>query len=418
MEKFTVASGVNITCMPNEKFKRNRISINFILPNTKENATKYALLPGLLERAYRDYPDMRQFSRKLARMYSAQATVAGFVVGANRVVRFSVQGIKNEYCINGEDLLAQMSDVLLGLIFRPCVQDGAFNAEWLEIEKFKLKEEIQGEINEKRSYCVKSARRKFFGDSVNGVERLGYIEEIDGITPRQLYDCYQNLLRTARVEIFITAGNGQEKAKEKLIQAFSHERENVASILPVQLQPATREPQIYSETVDAVQGKVCLVYTTKRLLTEEERYYMLIAGALYGGTANSRLFKNVREKKSLCYYCAAAFNGFTSSMTVDSGVEHHNIDVTVDAVREELSRLINGDITDDEIQQTKLVIKNSLQSNYDAVHGLEAWYLNEAMRGSDLSPEQVMDKVDAVTAQNIKDVLSLLNLNVVYSLRK
>ena len=145
---------------------------------------------------------------------------------------------------------------------------------------------------------------------------------------------------------------------------------------------------------------------------------MLVASALFGGTASSRLFKNVREKQSLCYYCAAGFNGFTSCMSVDSGVEHQNAQKTVRAIQYELKNTIENEIPQREIDETKLTIKTSLQSNYDGLYGLEAWYLNEAIRGTLLTPEYVMEQVEKVTADDIRNVLKLLNLNVIYALSK
>ena len=416
MKRQLIAPKAHITVLPNEKFKRNRISINLIVPNAREKATMYALMPGLMERAYEDYPDMQMLSRKLNRMYAAQLSVGTAVIGANRCMRFTVQGIKNEYCINNEDLMAELCDVLLGVIFRPCLEDGAFVKDWLEVEKFKLREDIEGEINDKRGYCVKNARRKFFGDGLNGVERMGYLDEIDGITAEMLYSCYKEMLDMAVVDIFITANN-PDSAVEKLTEAFSYNRSAQADILPVTAVEC-KNAEFFTESMDTTQGKVCLVYTTKRLLTEDERYHMLVASALYGGTASSRLFKNVREKQSLCYYCAAGFNGFTSSMSVDSGVEHHNTQRTIDAVQYELKNMIEGEITDEEISQTKLTIINSLKANYDGLHGLEAWYLNEAIRGTAFTPEMVMERVENVTADDIRNVLSLLNLNVVYTISK
>lgn len=416
MKREQIAPNVFLTQLPNEKFKRNRLSINLIVPNAKEKATMYALLPGLLERAYRDYPTMQELSRKLNRMYAAQLSATTSVIGANRCIRFTVQGIKNEYCLAGEDLLSEMCDVLLGVIFRPCLENGAFIPDWLEVEKFKLKEEIEGEINDKRGYCIKNARRKFFKDSLNGVERLGYIEEIDDITPQKLYDCYKELLDIAVVEIYITANNRQA-VREKLISASAFERSASANILPIKVEECT-DVASHTECINTTQGKVCLLYTTRRKLTEDERYHMLVASALYGGTASSRLFKNVREKQSLCYYCAAGFNAFTSSLSVDSGVEHQNTDRTIQAVQDELDRMIDGEISREEILETKLIIKNNLKANYDGLHGLEAWYLNEAIRGTGFTPEQVMEKVDKVTARDIKNVLKLLNLNVVYTISK
>ena len=416
MKRETIKNNVSLTFLPNEKFKRNRISISFIMPNDKEKATMYAVLPTLMERGYEDYPDMCMFSKKLNQMYGASFSATTSVVGQNRVLRFTIQGIKNEYCLNGEDLLAEMTDVLLGVIFRPCVEEGGFISDWLEVEKVKLREEIEGEINDKRGYCVKMAQRKFFKDSKNGVERLGYLEEVDNINPTDLYNCYREMLANSTVEIFVTAQ--QDNAiTAKFAQAFTGSENSGNAILPIEVMEKT-EAETYSEAMNIVQGKVCLFYTSERKLTEEERYHMLVASAIYGGTASSRLFKNVREKQSLCYYCAAAYNGFTGSMRVDSGVEHQNCDKVVEAVQKELNDIINGEITEKEIAETKLVLLNSLDAVQDGLHGLEAWYLNEAIRGTWTAPEQVKEKVQAVTAQQIKDVLSLLHLNVVYKLTK
>ena len=416
MKRETIKNNVSLTFLPNEKFKRNRISISFIMPNEKEKATMYAVLPTLMERVYEDYPDMCMFSKKLNQMYGASFSATTSVVGQNRVLRFTIQGIKNEYCLNGEDLLAEMTDVLLGVIFRPCVEDGGFISDWLEVEKVKLREEIEGEINDKRGYCVKMAQRKFFKDSKNGVERIGYLEEVDGINPTDLYRCYSEMLVNSTVEIFVTAQH-DDAITSKFVQAFECAENSGSAILPIEVMEKT-EAETYSEAMNIVQGKVCLFYTSERKLTEEERYHMLVASAIYGGTASSRLFKNVREKQSLCYYCGAAYNGFTGSMRVDSGVEHQNCDKVMEAVQKELNDLINGEITEKEIAETKLVLLNSLDAVQDGLHGLEAWYLNEAVRGTSFTPEMVMDRVEAVTADDIRNVLKLLNLNVVYTLTK
>ena len=416
MERQKIQNNVSLTFLPSDKFKRNRISISFIVPNEKEKATMYAVMPTLMERGYEDYPDMCMFSKKLNAMYGSNFSATTSVVGQNRVMRFTMQGIKNQYCIGGENLISEMTDVLLGVIFRPCVEDGGFLSDWLEVEKVKLCEEIEGEINEKRGYCIKNAQRKFFGDNKNGVERLGYLEDIEGISPQQLYNCYKELISDSIVEIFVTAEEDAE-ITEKFTKAFEGRKPSTNAVLPVEVMPKT-EVQTYSESMDIVQGKVCLFYTVDRNLTEEERYAMLVASAIYGGTASSRLFKNVREKQSLCYYCAAAYNGFSGSMRVDSGVEHQNCDKVIEAVQKELSDLISGEITDQEIRETKLVLLNSLDAVHDGLHGLEAWYLNEAIRGTWTSPEEVKAKVEAVTQQQIKDVLSLLHLNVVYKLTK
>ena len=137
MERKSIHNNVSLTFLPGDKFKRNRISVSFIVPNDKEKATMYAVLPTLLERGYEDYPDMCMFSKKLSSMYGASFSAATAVVGQNRYLRFTIQGIRNQYCLNGEDLLAEMTDVILGVIFRPCVEDGGFISDWLDANNTK-----------------------------------------------------------------------------------------------------------------------------------------------------------------------------------------------------------------------------------------------------------------------------------------
>jgi len=236
MERKSIQNNVSLTFLPGDKFKRNRISVSFIVPNDREKATMFAVLPTLLERGYQDYPDMCMFSKKLSSMYGASFSAATAVVGRNRYLRFTIQGIRNQYCLNGEDLLAEMTDVILGVIFRPCVENDGFISDWLEVEKVKLREEIEGEINDKRGYCVKNAQRKFFKDSKNGVERLGYPEDIDGITPQALYECYKQLISDSIVEIFVTADE-DTTITEKFTAAFAGRKTAAAQILPIEVMP-------------------------------------------------------------------------------------------------------------------------------------------------------------------------------------
>ncbi len=416
MNRIEISKNVNLTTIANDKFKRNRISIAFLLPNEKEKSTMYSLMTGVVERAYKDYPTMKEFSKRLNEMYNASFDVSTSTIGQNRILRFTMQGIKNEFCLENEDLLNEMSKTLLGVIFSPCIEDGGFINEWVEVEKFKLREEIESEINDKRGYCVKNARRKFFKNSLNGVERLGYLEDIDKINGKNLYECYSQLLDVASVEIFVTA-NESKSVVDNIKNKFNKERSGVKSMLPIEIMPMT-DLEKYNEDFDTTQGKVCLIYTTNRKLEEKDRYSMVVASALYGGTASSRLFKNVREKQSLCYYCVSSFNWFTSSMTVDSGVEHEKIDTVITATQNELYELINGEITDEEINEIKLTIKNGLVSNYDSLHGLEAWYLNEILRNSNNTPEEVIEYVSKVNKEDIKEILKTLHLNVIYTISK
>ena len=75
----------------------------------------------------------------------------------------------------------------------------------------------------------------------------------------------------------------------------------------------------------------------------EELRPIRVMTALYGGTPFSRLFNNVREKLSLCYYCAARYDGATGLMMVDCGIESENKQKAQDEILAQLEAMKIGD---------------------------------------------------------------------------
>ena len=416
MNRREIAPGVHVTDFAAAPFKRCRITINFLWAAQRENATAEALLPLVLERGYADCPDMTELSKRLAAVYGAALSVDSTLNGANRVLSVSVAGIKDAYALSGENLTAEYAKIALGVAFKPYLIEGVFDAQAVAIEKEQLKELLEGEINEKRSYCVRQARRKFFGDAPAGIERNGYLEEVDDITPEKLTQVFQNMLQSAQIEVMVL-GTGAEIVCAALLG-------ELASIcrIPAHLRlPAAMprvEPQEFAQPLDTVQGKLCLLFTAGEIFKPEDLSALRVAVALLGGTATSRLFINVREKKSLCYYCAASFTSLCGMLSIDSGIEHANAAAAKQAILNELSILCTGTITAKEMEETKRSLISSLVAVEDSLMGIESWYFAEIARGSDKTPADVVHEIACVTPDDVRRVLCAFTLSVSYLLTK
>ncbi|MEG1381599.1 MAG: insulinase family protein, partial [Ruthenibacterium sp.] len=216
MNRREIAPGVFITNFAAAPFKRCRITINFLWAAHRETATAEALLPLVLERGYAGCPDMTALSKKLAALYGAALSVDSTLSGANRVLTVSVAGIRDAFALAGENLTADYAKIALGTAFTPYFIHGQFDPEAVEIEKEQLKELLEGEINEKRSYCVRQARRKFFGSAPAGIERSGYLEEVDDITPEDLTNVFQTMLQNAQIEVMVLGTNADIVCAELL----------------------------------------------------------------------------------------------------------------------------------------------------------------------------------------------------------
>lgn len=415
MKRENLAPGVFLNTLDAQKFNRCRITIRFQYPACRETATASAVLPLVLERCCADYPDMTLLSRRLAKLYGADLSVDNSTNGANRVLTVSVTGIKDEFALEGEDLTAEYADLVFGVAFRPYLVNGRFDEEAVAIERGKLRQQLQAEVNDKRLYCVRQARRRFFGDSLAGVERDGYLEEVDGVTPQLLTQVYEEMLCRASIEV-TAIGAKDETVRRLLLAALEGRKRDWQAPLPG-LFMLRRQPDHQVETMDMVQAKLCLLFTAGRCTGAQEIAASRLAMALYGGSVTSRLFLNVREKQSLCYYCSSSYTSVTGCMMVDSGVEPANARKAEAAILKELAQLCDGPITDEEMEDCRRGLLSSLESVEDSLSGLEGWYFAEIARGGPVStPAQARAALEQVTKEQVRQVLRQFTLSVSYLL--
>lgn len=416
MKRTTIAPGVSLTVAEAEKFNTCRVSVYFVRPARRETATADALLPIVMERGYADCPDMTELSRRLSKLYGASLRVDTSMTGANRVLSVSVTGIKDKFALEGEPLTAEYAKIALGTAFTPYLPDGKFDPECVAIEKQQLREMLEGEINEKRTYCIRQAKRRFFGGMPEGIESSGYLEELDGVDEDALTRSFHEMIRTSRIEVF-ALGADADVVRAQVLAALAGVERAPAHLAPANAAPRV-EPQVFSQNVDAVQGKLCMLFTYGRPAAPEEAAALRVACALLGGTATSRLFVNVREKQSLCYYCAASFNLGASYLCIDSGIEHANAARAKKAILNELDALREGPISDKELEETKRALLSALGGVEDSLGGAEAWYFAEIVRGTEKTPDELMHEIVRVTADDVRRVLGRMTLSVTYLLTR
>ncbi len=414
MPRTEILPGVFVNNMPAEKFKRCRISINFVMPNQRNTATAYALLPYLLERGYEDCPDMTALSIKLATLYGASLSAESTVQGANRIVSISVGGIKDAFAPTGSDLSKEYTKLLLGVAFRPYLEDGVFPADAIAIEAGKLTDLLSSEQNNKRSYCVRQARRRFFGESLNGVESNGYLDEVGEITANRLTELFYDMQKTAHIEIFSQGADGDSVTRE--VKAFLADKNRDFKPFIFPFYEEEKAFEAYSEPMRTAQGKICKIYNVGNTLSPEDSVRMRLAVAVFGSLPTSRLFTNVREKQSLCYYCVAVYGTATYMVSVDSGVEHDKASHTLDAIDVELKRLTEETVTEIELNDAKRQFINQLNAASDSLAAIELIAFSGVIKNDFTSIEETKDIINSATVDDVKRLLSMLKPAVSYTL--
>lgn len=413
MQREQIANGVYLNSLPAEKFNRCRLSIHFRFPASRELATDHALMPLVLERGYAGCPDMTELSRRLARLYGAALTVSTGMQGANRVLSISICGIKDRYALEGEALSAAYTEILLGVALDPYFEGGLFSEEAVRIEKMTLTRQLESEINDKRLYCVRQARRRFYGDSPVGIERDGYLADLPKVNRETLTSAYHKMLREATIEVMVL-GADKAAVKSALMEKLSGMDRQPAHLSENTFMPA-QPTATFEEKMELVQAKLCMMFTLDRPAEPQELNAFRLAMSVFGGCSTSRLFVNVREKQSLCYYCGSRFTSASACMMVDSGVEPSNAKMAEQAILKELNQLVNGEISDDELENARRGILSGMDSVGDSLSSLENWYFGEIMRGAEIcTPEESAQQLREVTKEDVRRILASFQYSLSY----
>ncbi len=412
MERKELSSGVHLTYFKADKFKRCRVALHFIWPAERQSATAQALLPFLMERGHALCPDFTQLSKQLAKLYGGALSVDISSFGANKILSIAVSGIRDIYALDNEKLSEEYAKTALNVAFNPHFTSGVFDENNVTIEKEQLKELLQSEINDKRSYCVRQARRKFYGNAPEGIEKNGYLEEVSKLTAEQVTRAWQDMIRTANIEIMVLGANATD-VENSVIKALEKVQRAPKQIAPPNAMPKC-DAVHYEEAVNTVQGKLCLIYTMQKSLSGYDAIVLRVASALLGGTATSRLFVNVREKRSLCYYCAAYSDARNGTLFIDSGIDHDKANDAKHAIIQEFESLCNGPVTQKELEDTKRYICDRLKSMEDLLDGVEGWYFSQILRQENMTPEEMIEKINMVTQKQVTDVLSEFSLSTSY----
>lgn len=416
MVRTALCDGVFWSTVTDSKFKSNRISCNLVLPLCDETVSDTAVVPFILRKRFRECPDFTRLNERLCELYGASLDADVRKYGAYQILNVSIQTLDDKYTIDGEPIAAECARLVAGLLLSPYLVEGVFDEDDFKLEKQSLIDTIESEINDKRDYAVAQCKALLFKGEAFAVKRYGTKERAEKITAQSATAAYHSAVKNAGVEIMFLGCGDPEPAKKIFFEAFSALPRTPIARAETPANAARGEVTRRIDYMDVSQSKLVLGFRTGAIETPEEESAMKLMGALYGGTPFSRLFLNVREKYSLCYYCASRLDKPTCSMLVDSGVEAANKEMAEEEILRQLEVLRNGEFTPEELDNTILAVVNALKSSTDTLGGVESWYLTQILSGTKESPAENAARVKSVTREQIMKAAQSVKLDTVYFL--
>ena len=339
--------------------------------------------------------------------------------GETQCVGFVASFLDDAYTLEGEPILESAAALLGQVLLDPATENGVFRADYVAGEKANLLDRIRGQINDKRVYASHRLAQVMCREEAFGVDKLGDETSAASVTPDSLWQRYQALLNTAAVEVYYSGSAQPERVERALHDALAALPVNPDRVVPdceVRLNAGT-QPQIVEEALDVTQGKLAMGFRTGGVTCWEEDYpAMVLCNAVFGGTTLSKLFMNVREKLSLCYYASSVLEKMKGLVLVSSGIEFDKYETARDEILAQLEQIRRGEIEDWEMEGARRTVIGGYRATLDDQGRQEEFWLGQSAAGLEEDIPALCAQLETVTKEQVAQAAQKLQLDTIYFL--
>ncbi|WP_028775816.1 EF-P 5-aminopentanol modification-associated protein YfmF [Shimazuella kribbensis] len=416
----TISLGnIRLHICPSDKFKTTTLSAFITNPLQVETSTKNALLPNVLGRGTKSYPTTVALRQKLNELYGAGSFGDVFKRGERQVLQFGMDLANETYLQEAPSLIEDGIRLFCEMILDPFAENNQFSPSFVEAEKKNLKQRIDSLQDDKIRYAAERCVQTMCEGEAYSLYTYGNAEDIGAIDAKSLFDYYQQVLEKAPIDLYCVGDVKVEEIKTLFAKYFDDK-----------MQQATREDVPFAtvahhvdkvkmavDRLDVNQGKLNMGCRTQISIRDEDYPALLMYNGILGGFAHSKLFMNVREKESLAYYCSSAVESHKGLLFIQSGIEEQNLERAIDIIKEQLVAMQRGEITDQELEQTKATLSNQFREGQDRAFELIGFHFQSVLSGKARTLEDLLEKVNAVTKEDIQKVAEKVELDTIYCLR-
>ncbi len=418
-KNINIKDGITLHEINTDKFKTNLIAVFLTTKLKKENVTKNALIPAILRRGTKKLKTQEEISKRLEEMYGAEFDCGLDKTGDNQVLKFYIETINDNFLPgNDSNLLEEAIKNIFDIVFNPYVENNGFKEDYLNQEKNNIRQIIEGKIDNKARYALDRCIEEMYKNQNFGLYRFGYVEDLEKITANELYEYYKELISNCKIDIFVS-GIIDDKL-EKIVRENenidkANSREAQYNLIKLEKKENVQIKTIV-DNMDVTQGKLILGLDVN-IDDDELRYTVSLYNSILGGSANSKLFQNVREKANLAYIASSSYLRYKSNIFIKCGIEIDNYEKALNIIKEQLEDMKKGNFTEEDIENSKKGILAGIKTIDDEQDTQITFFFGHEVTGQKTTIEEYSEKIKKVSKQDIIDVANLININTIYFLR-
>jgi predicted Zn-dependent peptidase len=404
-----------------DKFKMSRFSLNFILPKDTVRSPLTKLMLSVMMRGSENYPTITHINKKLDELYDTTVSLRNLSFGDKCIFQISCKVLNNKYRLADDecDILDGVLAVVSDILCRPLKDsDGLLTSQYVESERKIMIDSINARINDQRAYAARQCNSLMFEGTPYAISVGGELETVSSFTREQLTANIDRFFSEARVECYYVGNESADYVHSMLLKYFDfpNDAENSVTYTEKPFESKRDNVQTKIEDMDVSQGRLEIGYRCGVVLSDKEYAAMAVFNEIWGGSSVSKLFMNVRERKSLCYYCYSSYHSATGTINVGCGIKPENYEIAMGEISYQLDQMKQGIFTDEEILTAKRTIISGYKQITDSVAGMEGFYLRRTVADIECSQEDCINLIEAVTKEDIVLAAERVCMDTVYFL--
>ncbi len=406
-----INEGISLSTIKTDKFKSSVISFSITFPMSKESVAYNVLLSQMFTRGTKSAPSLALLNRRLDELYGSYVEIKSHNIGENVSLSIIAETLENKYITDKIDILGEVLKIIAELLLSPAFLEETFNRNFFEQEKKLCVDTLNAEINNTRVFAAKRCVEMMTEQTAKPTS-----EELKLLVTNTTFDnllChYRDVILNTPIKVFYIGNEDTLSVARKLQDAFRGHQPSEVPKLIIPRPMNKKEPCDTRVEMPVSQGKLALGFNTDTVINASDNSYyaMLMLNEIFGGSASSKLFLNVREKMSLCYYCSSSYSLYSGVMLVSSGFEMKNYEIAKKAILKQLNDIKNGAISDTEFFTAQKSITNSYRQLLDSPFDIQAFYGDRALFGIDDDLDTAQSKLLTVTKQDVINVASRVKL--------
>lgn len=375
MKKRQIKNNVNLYFLENDAYKTNRITINFYSELNQQNAGLGAILTKLLIRANKNIQTTLELERELNKLYGASMLSGYGKFGDIICYSFGLYILKNKFAGEGieEKALKILTDCVL---FQT-----DFDEEYFFQEKENQINTIHAKANDKKALALNNLIKLLANDEPFAVSEDGEIDDVAEVELEDVIDFYDYKFLKLPCDIICSGEFDEEKLANRIANLFKHY--DADADLPKSSTHEFGEEKALTESEELSQSKLAIGFSLGAGTDEEKTVF----NAIFGATPYSKLFMNVREKMSLCYYVSSKMDLFKNILVVESGINKQDFEKAKMGIGKQLEEVIAGNFDEKDIDDAKRAILQSIKQAKASLPMREQLFVKERLLGRELNEE-------------------------------